>query len=61
MGTFRPFFPYGNLNPLCGEALAEWGALTDAGEFLGRVNLENVAEDRCQHRCLSLVDRRLAV
>ena len=52
--------PDGNLDSLAGEAFAERGALADARELLGRVDLEDVAKDRGEDGRLADVDGAVA-
>lgn len=44
----RAILPYRNLDTLVGKAATQTRALNDAGEFLGGVDLEYVAEAGCQ-------------
>ncbi len=49
-----------DLDSLAGKAFAELGALAHAGELLGRVHLENVAEDGGEEGRLADVDGTVA-
>lgn len=59
--AFASFLSDWDLDTLLCEALAEFCAVANAWKFLGRIDLEDVAEDRSQNRRLTRLDRHIAL